>query len=421
MAERIGIELVIDDQGTAQIKEFSKTATAEINRLGQRVTQRLGGAFSGVYSVIKSVSRQLFSLKGAIAGIGIGLLAKSTLNVASSFEQMRIQLDTITGGNGLTTLNELNLWAMKMPINTQKAVQAFQQMAAMGLKPTIDQMTVLVDTTMALGGQSDTMLGISRALGQIATKGKLMSQEMLQLAERGVPIFDIIREAFGDVEVSTISADKAIAAIFAGLDQKFGGMSKKAQETWSGLWTTIKSYVEQFQKFFMESGVFDELKLAAGDIASMLEEAFYSGKMEKWANDAGKAFRTFLKGAKGEIGDFFKYWLDKWQWWVDQIMFITAPLRWLWDLSGFVENAVNRVASADVSKRADQPPAPKFSYLDPLGVGSGANQAPADPGTGNFLAPPVAVSQNFYLNQNYTNKEIRDQVAKKLAEITGRE
>ncbi len=84
-----------------------------------------------------------------------------------SMDRMRMSLDTITRGRGAEWFDKLNKWAMTMPINTEKAIESFSMMRAMGLTPTIKDMTTLVDTTNALGGSPEIMEGISRALGQI--------------------------------------------------------------------------------------------------------------------------------------------------------------------------------------------------------------------------------------------------------------
>lgn len=53
-------------------------------------------------------------------------------------------------------------------------------------------MTTLGNTVAAVGGNSETLNNIARALGQIQTKGKLSAEEMNQLAENGVGAWDIL-------------------------------------------------------------------------------------------------------------------------------------------------------------------------------------------------------------------------------------
>ena len=48
-----------------------------------------------------------------------------------------------------------------------------------------------------VGGNQDTLNGVIVALGQMQTKGKLVQQEVNQIAERGIPIFEILRKKLG--------------------------------------------------------------------------------------------------------------------------------------------------------------------------------------------------------------------------------
>jgi len=41
-----------------------------------------------------------------------------------------------------------------------------------------------------MGGTAETVDGIAMALGQAWTKGKLQAEEMNQMLERGVPVYD---------------------------------------------------------------------------------------------------------------------------------------------------------------------------------------------------------------------------------------
>jgi len=330
----ISLELVVDDKGQYQIKRFTQGATRDLTKFSGTIRQKVGGAVSFVLRGLTSWKTML----GGMAGMaGLGLLAKSSIEVASGFEKMRMSLDTLTQGQGAQTLDELNRWALTMPVNTEKAIQAFTMMRAMGLNPTIAQMTTLVDTMSALGGSADTLEGIARALGQMATKGKVSAEELMQLAERGVPVFDILRERFGEVETSSLDAGEAIGAIFQGLEQRFGGQSEKMQSAWAGMVESLKSYWTEFRRLVMESGPFDKLKEMLGQVVGWVTEAFQTGKLEEWAEAIGEwilkqidAAQTAIKGLIGGWDDFKK-----------KLEAVIEVLKTLW---GWASKAVGWVA-----------------------------------------------------------------------------
>lgn len=285
-----------------KVKSMSSRSNGHVTSLAKMFTAGLGGAVS-------KIGKALMSLKtiaiGALAGWGVEKLASDFIDTASGFEKMQLSLDTITKGEGKEWFEKLNEWALKMPVNTEKAIQSFISMRAMGLTPTIEQMTTLVDTMSALGGEGDMLKGISRALGQIQTKGKVSAEELMQLAEQGVPVFEILKEKFGEVDTASLDAKEAIAAIFEGLEERFGGQSEKMQNTWAGMVESLKSYWKEFQRLVMESGVMDWMKEKMSWIIEKLDEMYQSGELKEWANEIS----LFVTGALERLSGWFA---EKW-------------------------------------------------------------------------------------------------------------
>ncbi len=303
MSASIAIELKVNDKGSVVVRKFTDATVNKVKQMSDRsmgAVEKLSKKFTGgLGGAISKVSKGLLNLKtmavAALTGWGLKTLAAGMIKVGSSMDQMKISLDTITKGHGLEWFNKLNTWALKMPVNTQKAIQSFTMMRAMGLDPTIKQMTILVDTMSALGGSADTMEGISRALGQIKTKGKVSAEELMQLAERGVPVFDILKKKFGDVKTSTLDATQAIAAIFEGMGDRFGGQSKKIQDKWIGLTETLKSYWTEFQRLVMDSGLMDYLEKNLKKITAYLDTIYSNGELKKYAKETGDKITSAIK------------------------------------------------------------------------------------------------------------------------------
>jgi tape measure domain-containing protein len=201
-------------------------------------------------------------LKGAIAGLGLGLIARGFIQTAASFEQMQVKLDALTKGRGRETLEEINAWALTMPVNTRKAVDTFSMMMAMGLDPTIEKMQTLVDVSVLFG--EDAMPRIARALGQMAASGRLSREELNQLTEVGINATKYIEKAFGmtveQVQKAGVDIKKVVKVVMDGLAEEFGGSAAKMQNAWQGLTVTLGSYWEEFQRRVMDAGIFEELK-----------------------------------------------------------------------------------------------------------------------------------------------------------------
>jgi len=303
------LEIIIEASGRRAAKEiasFAKQATTRMKRMADQSE-----------AAFKRVTSQVFSLKGALvglaAGYGLQRLATSFVDTASGMDQMRISLDTITKGHGDEWFERLNAWALKMPINTEKAIQSFIMMRAMGLKPTTKDMTILVDATSALGGKADTLEGIARALGQMATKGKVSAEELMQLTDRGIPAMEILKEKLGltgeqlgNIGAQGIDASRAIQALLEGMAERYGGQSARIQNTWVGLVESLKSYWKEFQRLVMRSGVMKALETGLSNIISKLDELKRTGKLDKWAQEVAIKtlgwFKAIVLGA-GKTAD----------------------------------------------------------------------------------------------------------------------
>ncbi len=159
------------------------------------------------------------------------------------------------------------------------------------------------DTVSALGGSQEVFEGIIRALGQIYTKGKLSAEELLQLAERGVPAYEILKEKLGltadqlaNIGSQGIEAKKAIDALVEGMAERFGGNMQKMANTWSGIISNLKDSLSKFLLMVGESGAFRELKKRLKEVQERISKAFDSGEAQKWAQVVGKAIVIFVDG-----------------------------------------------------------------------------------------------------------------------------
>ena len=262
---------------------------------------------SSVQRSLTSLKKNVLSVKTAIAGVGLGLLAGSAVETASSFEQIETKLDALTKGKGKETLDELNQWALDMPVNTQKAVDAFSLMQAMGLEPTIEKMETLVDTSTVFG--EETMPVVARALGQMQTLGKLSAEELNQLAEAGINARKYLTEAFGmtveEIQNSQIAIEDIVQAIWDGLDRDFGGAAANAQTKWKAMTATASSYWTEFQRLVMDSGLFKYMEAGFKTILDKVQELHKNGQLKDWANSVSDSiistFESALLGVAGFV------------------------------------------------------------------------------------------------------------------------
>lgn len=249
-------------------KNLAKKGFDDFEYQAKKTTKSVENQFTKMAAVAKAAAITIAS------SFALKSVATSAINVASSFEQMEIKLNTLTKGRGKQTLEELNKWALEMPVNTQQAVEAFTKMTAYGLQPTLEKMQILVDVGSVFG--DETLPRVSRALGQMQALGKLSAEELNQLSEAGINARKYLSQAFGmtveELQKSGIEIEKIIDAIWKGMNAEFGGSAKAAMKSWQGLTAILKSYIVEIQRTAMNAGIFDALKDALSGVNEQLRD-----------------------------------------------------------------------------------------------------------------------------------------------------
>lgn len=200
---------------------------------------------------------------GAAAGIGATLagIGAAVVKVGFDFDSMKQQaligFETMLGGaqQAQDFMAELSAFAASTPFELTGLIKSSQKLLAFGfaaqeVKP---MLTAIGDAVSGLGGGAAEIDRVTMALGQMKAKGKVSAEEMMQLAELGIPAWDMLAKAIG-VDTATamdmaskgaIKADVAIAALTEGMSEKFGGLMAKQSRSWAGLWSTIQDTAMQ--------------------------------------------------------------------------------------------------------------------------------------------------------------------------------
>lgn len=228
--------------------------------------------FSGVLGNFGNI---MTGIKSALdlAGQGLrefGQLAMQGLDAVASYERLTLTLESLTAKELLATgqakdmaealrmsgsmaqelLNWMQQVAIKSPFTMEGVAQAFRMAEAYGFTAEESKRLVqaLIDFAAGTGAGEDSMSRIALALGQIQAKGKLAGQEVLQLVNAGLPVTQILAEAFNKTtaEITKMQADglipaeAAIKAITEYLETNFAGAAERQALSWAGLMGTFK-------------------------------------------------------------------------------------------------------------------------------------------------------------------------------------
>jgi len=136
------------------------------------------------------------SLAGYAASIfGLNLLKKgfvSIIEAGADLETLELQIKQLydTAEEGTAAFDWVQQFAKQNP--TFDVTKAFVKLKVFGVDPVTGALQSLVDQTSKLGGDQQVLEGLILAVGQAWSKQKLQGEEILQLVERGVPVWDLL-------------------------------------------------------------------------------------------------------------------------------------------------------------------------------------------------------------------------------------
>lgn len=249
MAEEIGLRLRLRDarrfQGDADRSARSVRGigdAADRASGGQRRFAAASDAGSRAMSALGTASRAAGLAVGSAVAAGVAFGVKFN----AGMEQNEVAFTNFlgTGKKARAFLDDLYALAAKTPFEFAELTGAARRFLAFGFSAneTKKILATVGDTVAGIGGGAAEIDRVTMALGQIQAKGKLSTEELLQLAELGIPAFQILRkelgltgsELEGQLRKGAIGADKGIAALVKGMNARFAGMSEAQAKTFLG-------------------------------------------------------------------------------------------------------------------------------------------------------------------------------------------
>lgn len=248
---------------------------------------------------------------GAIAGIvAIGV---SAISAAGDMEMMTTQFEVMLGSAeaAVVMMDDLKTFAASTPFALEDLATGTQQLLSFGVASAdvVETMKLLGDTA---GGDAEKLSGLVLAYGKVTTKGKASLEEINMMAERGIPIFDVLSKQMGTSKAELFKLISAGKVSAADITQSFrtmtseGGMffegMKKQSLTFQGLVSTMK----------------DNVKLMVASIGETLLPV------------AKEVINTITELVQGPLGDLTK-----------SLVGALAPV--IASIAGLLENVINAI------------------------------------------------------------------------------
>jgi tape measure domain-containing protein len=260
VAKEILARIVIKDDGSLTLDRVRKGAGDVGDALrhagtdGEKAGGRIRSGTSNAGGGVEDLYRKMTRLIGAVGGIyGIYRGFEAILSTTAKFETLRTVMNGVTGSieGGAKAVDWVKGFARSTPFEIEGVTNAFIRLKGQGLDPTDGTLQVLGDAVaMFADGSKASLDRVITAVGQIAAKGKLSSEELKQLAEANIPVYKILKEELGmtgaevqDIGSKGISAGEGLNALFRGLDKMTGGAMQDQMGTLNGLWSNFKDSI----------------------------------------------------------------------------------------------------------------------------------------------------------------------------------
>lgn len=273
------------------LEELDRAAGVQFSQMTSKAgvsASAMSSRFAGAFSLIKGAA--IAATTAVVAGLG-GMVVFG-LKAAASIEQTTIGLEALLGSaaEAKKFLGQLQQFAAKTPFEFGDVADASRRILAFGTSvgiardQVIPTLTTIGDLVSVLGGTAENAQSVIRALGQIASKGKLSQEEILQLAE-ALPGFNAnaaiasatglsVADTLKKITAGEIDAKTGINALLQGM-AKFpgaaGAMAKQSQ-TLQGVFSTFKDTISiALSDAF--TPVIPEIKKVLADVTPIIGDA----------------------------------------------------------------------------------------------------------------------------------------------------
>lgn len=246
-----------------------------------RVKQQTAGAFPP--TILDRFKNGLKGLAGpaklagaAIATIGAVRVAK----VGAEFESLKLSLESVFGSAqaGQDAFNRITQFAQESPFQVKDLTKAFIQLKSAGIEPTQEMLTTFADaSSVAVDslGAFEAMVRIT----QRSTGGGLGLEELSQISDRGIPVFEILAEKLGatrdqitEMGQSAKGAKVIMDALSEGMAERFGGTVALKMESLNQKLSNLTDNFDVLANTIFEGGLGEGLKSFVDTISDGVKE-----------------------------------------------------------------------------------------------------------------------------------------------------
>ena len=250
-------------------------------------------------AAVQEARNQILSLGAlSIGGLGVKDLVKDVILLGGEMQQTETAFEVMLGSaeKGRAAIAKLIGFADVTPFDNPEIIRSGKSLLNIGIA--VDGLTGKLEMLGNISaGTGNKIFEITSIYSKAAAKGKVQTEELMQLAERGVPIIQAFasmlkvstQEVMAMAEKGQLSfalLDEALQSL-GGQGGKYFGLMEKQSKNMLGAWSNFQAEVEKIGTAIGKKAI-PELTGALESLLAEIDRLRESGELDQMISGAGK-------------------------------------------------------------------------------------------------------------------------------------
>jgi len=311
----VGLLIDIDSRraraGAGEVERSLRAVSQEARRT-EGTVGRAGKSMEGAFDRLK---RSAFSLKGALAGLGVGLLVREVIQAATAMERIQNSLRAATGsaeaaGREFRFVREQS---KRLGLDLESSARQFAQLAAAARGTALegraarDIFTAVAEASTVMGLSADQAGGALTAIQQIISKGTVSAEELRgQLGERLPGAFQIAARSIGVttaelgklLATGKLTAEQLLPALAREMHRTFGSSVEQAARSTQAEINRFRTSIFELKAEFAQSGFIEGFTDAMGELSAAMSDPGFRSSMREFGSFVGESLTFMAQNAE---------------------------------------------------------------------------------------------------------------------------
>ena len=250
-------------------------------------------------AAVQEARNQILSLGAlSIGGLGMKDLVKDVILLGGEMQQTETAFEVMLGSaeKGRAAIAKLIGFADVTPFDNPEIIRSGKSLLNIGIA--VDGLTGKLEMLGNISaGTGNKIFEITSIYSKAAAKGKVQTEELMQLAERGVPIIQAFasmlkvstQEVMAMAEKGQLSfalLDEALQSL-GGQGGKYFGLMEKQSKNMLGAWSNFQAEVEKIGTAIGKEAI-PALTAALESLLAEIDKLRESGELDQMISGAGK-------------------------------------------------------------------------------------------------------------------------------------